>query len=224
MMEAPNFDRLAGVYRWMEFFSFGPWLGLTRKAFLKDLAHCRRALVLGDGDGRFTRRLLQVNHSVSVDAIDASSAMLQALVRGAGPDAHRVRALRGDLRAWQPLPPPEGSRYDLIATHFLLDCLTGEEIHSLAGKARSVCSPDALWIVSEFAIPDGWHGRLVCRPLVAFLYFSFRQLTGLRVTSLPDHATALRQAGFSLSNQVSRLGGLLVAQLWRIAVAPPQLH
>jgi SAM-dependent methyltransferase len=221
MKEAPNFNRLASIYRWMEFFSFGPWLALTRNAFLKDMEHCRRALVLGDGDGRFTRRLLQTNHSVHVDAMDASSAMLEGLLRRAGLDAHRVRVHHCDLRTWQPTPVTERESYDLITTHFILDCLTDHEVQSLAGKARSLCSPDALWVVSDFVIPRGWYGRLVCRPLVSFLYFSFRRLTGLSATSLPDHAVALHQAGFVRRGQIQRLGGLLIGEIWRTSTPAP---
>jgi hypothetical protein len=71
-----------------------------------------------------------------------------------------------------------------------------------------------LWVVSEFAIPPGWRGSLFAGPLVAALYGAFGLLTGLTVRSLPDHASALRQAGFTLLDRRSRLGGLLIAELW----------
>ncbi len=51
MNPVPNFNRLAQIYRWLEYLSFGPFLWRCRIRFLPDLAHCRRALVLGDGDG-----------------------------------------------------------------------------------------------------------------------------------------------------------------------------
>jgi hypothetical protein len=214
MKRPPDFNRLARLYRWMEFFSFGPWLALTRRTFLADLAHCRRALVLGDGDGRFTGSLLRANSSVHVEAVDASSAMLQALVSRAGPCDDRVRVYLADIRGWQPPAPIVAPPYDLIVTHFFLDCLNSEEVVSLAAKLRSAVSPGALWIVSEFAVPPGWFGRFIALPLVSTLYFSFGLLTGLEVRSLPDHAAALRQAGFRLLDHRSRLGGLLIAQRW----------
>jgi hypothetical protein len=71
-----------------------------------------------------------------------------------------------------------------------------------------------LWVVSEFSVPAGWFGRLVARPIVASLYFSFGLLTGLAVRTLPDHVSALRDAGFTLLERRTRLGGLLVAELW----------
>jgi hypothetical protein len=39
-------------------------------------------------------------------------------------------------------------------------------------------------------------------------------LTGLAVHSLPDHGSALRDAGFTLLERKTRLAGLLIAELW----------
>jgi Methyltransferase domain len=215
MNKPPDFNRLARLYRWMEFFSFGPWLALTRRTFLAQFTQTRRALVLGDGDGRFTASLLRANPSVQVDAVDASPAMLHALLRRARPHADRVNISPADVRAWQ--PPVSAPPYDLIATHFFLDCLTTPEIRSLAATLRPAVSPSALWVVSEFAIPPGWRGRLFAGPLVAALYAAFGLLTGLAVRTLPDHASALQQAGFTLLHRRSRVGGLLIAELWSAA-------
>ncbi len=214
MNQPPDFNRLARLYRWMELFSFGPFLALTRGTFVGRLTQSQRALVLGDGDGRFTARLLRANPSVQIDAVDASAAMLEALLSRAEPDEDRVRIHLADIRAWQPPPPIVAPPHDLVATHFFLDCLTTQEVQSLAAKLRGGVSPSALWVVSEFAIPSGWFGRFIARPVVRSLYFSFGLLTGLTVHSLPDHASALRQAGFTLLESRSRLGGLLTAELW----------
>jgi hypothetical protein len=214
MNAPPDFNRLARLYRWMECFTFGPWLGLTRQSFLGDLVDCRRALVLGDGDGRFTGRLLRANPAVRVDAVDASAAMLEALLRRAGPHGDRVRIHLADIRGWELPAPLAASPYDLIVTHFFLDCLTTQEIESLAVRLRPTVSPRALWIVSEFAVPPGRFGRFFARPLVSCLYFSFGLLTGLELRSLPDHAFALRRAGFTMLERRSRLKGLLIAERW----------
>jgi len=205
----------------MEFFSFGPWLALTRRTFLDRPTYCRRALVLGDGDGRFTARLLRENPTIQIDAVDASDSMLQALLRRAGPHAGRVRVYLADARTWDPPAANSEEGYDLIATHFFLDCLTQPEVESLATKLLHAAAPDAVWIVSEFWVPPGWFGRLIAGPLVSGLYLAFGWLTGLAVRSLPDHSAALRDACFRLEERRSRLGGLLIAERW-LANAPNQ--
>jgi SAM-dependent methyltransferase len=180
----PNFNRLAGPYRWMERLTFGPCLAWCRFAFLARAASCRHALVLGDGDGRFAARLLRANPHIHIDAVDASSSMLRALNENAGPHAARVRTHLADARQWH---PAAGSPYDLVVTHFFLDCLTTDEIQSVATRLRSTLSPTALWIVSEFAIPPNWYGRLVARPLIALLYRACPH------TSRPPHRAPLRR-------------------------------
>lgn len=206
----PNFNGLARFYCWMELVTFGPWLQRCRSAFLGDLAGCRRAAVLGDGDGRFTAQLLRANPEIEIDAVDASAAMLRELLRHAGRNATRVHVDYADARTWQPANPP----YDLVATHFFLDCLSVDEVRSLADRLREVLSPSGSWIVSEFAIPQGSFGRGVARPVVWLLYRAFGLLTGLTIRNLPDYARAMRAAGFTLRQRRSFLRGLLVAELW----------
>jgi hypothetical protein len=136
--------------------------------------------------------------------------MLGAVLRRAGTDSDRIRVHCGDVREWQ----PENEHYDLVATHFFLDCLTTDECYGLAARLRGAVSPSAMWIVSEFAVPEGLFGRLVARPLVWLLYRAFRVLTRLKIRRLPDYHAALRDAGFALKRQRSRLHGLLVSEMW----------
>lgn len=209
--KTPNFDRMTKHYRWMELLTFGPLLARCRETFLSELVSVRRALVLGDGDGRFTAELLRVNSEVRIDAVDLSPAMLDALLRRAGSNRSRVTAHCADVREWK----PGNAQYDLVVTHFILDCLTSEECRSLAARLRGVVSDSAVWIVSEFAVPEGWFGQLVARPLIWLLYQAFGVLSGLKIRSLPNHHAALHGAGFALKRQRARLRGLLVSEMWR---------
>jgi ubiquinone/menaquinone biosynthesis C-methylase UbiE len=210
MTAPPNFNRLAGLYRWMEWLTFGPLLQKCRVCFLAAAAGSRRALILGDGDGRFTARLLAANPLIEIDAIDASPAMLRALARRAGPDSARVHTHCADAR----LLRPSDAAYDLVISHFFLDCLSTEEIHALATALRSSISPTAQWMVSEFNAPRNWFGRLIARPLISALYRAFGLLTGLAIRQLPDHSAALRASGFTIAHRRTRLAGLLISELW----------
>ncbi len=211
--DLPDFNGLAALYRWMEYATFGPWLCWCRCAFLPELKRSRRALVLGDGDGRFTARLLATNAMVQMDAVDASASMLRSLLRRTESHAYRVSVYCADACRWQAGSPP----YDLIVTHFFLDCLTTAEVRNLAKRLRGAIAPGALWLVSEFAVPQNRFGRWIARPVVAVLYQAFGLLTGLKVRSLPDHVASLRDAGFTLEKRRTWLGGLLVSQLWSAA-------
>ncbi len=145
--------------------------------------------------------------------------MLESLRQRAGVNVNRLRTEVQDVREWRTDP---AVCYDLIVSHFFLDCLATDEVFALAGRVSSVATPDARWVVSEFAVPKGTFGRWVARPVITLLYRAFGVLTGLQVRQLPDYSAALSAAGFSLQNQRSWLLGLLVAQVWRrIEPQPP---
>lgn len=218
MKPAPHFDRLASPYRLLERLTFGRALERCRTTFLPELASCRSALLLGDGDGRFAARLLATNTALLADAVDASPAMLRALVLNAGLHAGRVRVHVADARLFTPPHPP----YDLIATHFFLDCLSTAEVAALASNLRACATPRTRWVLSEFAVPPGRFGTLIARPLVTALYCAFALFTGLRVLRLPACAQALAAAGFTRIQQRQFLRGLLVAELWTLGPAAPQ--
>jgi len=211
----PNFDRLAHAYRWMEWFTFGPYLHRARCAFLPELIQARHALILGDGDGRFTADLLDLNPSIRIDAVDSSPAMLRVLLHRAGPNAVRVRTHTADARTWLASLPTTTQPYDLVITHFFLDCLTNKEIRTLARIIRLNLSPGAIWVVSDFAIPPGAYGNVIARPLVSLLYTAFGFLTGLRTHQLPDYSNAIRYSGFILAARKTNLGGLVASELWQ---------
>lgn len=212
MSEAADFDRLAGAYRWLEYLSFGPLLWRCRIRFLRLLTEHRRALVLGDGDGRFTAALLRANPEIQVHAVDLSPRMLERLKTAVGRYADRVTTEVADLRFWRPV---NGVEYDLIVSHFFLDCLSSSEVATLARRLAAAAAPGAIWVVSDFAIPQTIFGRIVAKPLVTWLYFAFHQLTGLRQRSLPDHPHGLRAAGWALRHHDRQLCGMLFSQLWQ---------
>jgi SAM-dependent methyltransferase len=207
---APDFNRLARIYRWMEWLAFGPFLQRCRCASLSSLAERRRALVLGDGDGRFTACLLRSNATIKVDVIDASQAMLRQLASRS--PAARIRTHLADARTFT----PARRDYDLIATHFFLDCLSQSEVSDLASRVCHHATPDAIWIISEFAVPSNFYGRTIAAPLIRALYFAFGLLTRLQVRTLPDHHAALARSGWSLLDQRKILKGLLVSELWQL--------
>ena len=209
----PNFDHIARPYRWLEYLTLGRALEHCRLHYLPSLLKRKRALVLGDGDGRFLAQLLAQNPHLHADAIDTSAAMLhllrqrcEALATNASTrlKTHQASALTC------PLDPP----YDLIVTHFFLDCLTQPELNTLITRIAPTLTAGALWLISDFRIPPG-PLRLPAKLLIRSLYLAFRLLTGLRTTRLPDHATPLTQAGVTRIAHQHRLAGLLTTELWQ---------
>jgi SAM-dependent methyltransferase len=210
--EAPqlNFDRIARLYRWLEYCTFGRLLERCRFAQLARLGEAKFALILGDGDGRFLAELVRINPKLQADVVDVSEAML-TLARARVSHAAGLNFQRVDIRSFQ---PPPGRNYDLVVTHFFLDCLTEQDISQLADRLNLSLSSHATWIVSEFAIPARGSVRFPARLLIRILYLAFRFLTGLRVQRLPEYAPRLEQAGFLCEHVEVFLGGILRSERW----------
>lgn len=210
----PNFDRVAGIYRWAEYAALGPILQRVRTALLPHLGAPRLALVLGDGDGRFLEQLLIHNPACHALAVDTSEAMLHRLERrcrrSVACAAMRLQTLHASALTVD-IPPPT----DLVTTHFLLDCFTQEQVEALADRLAAQLPAGALWLLSDFALPSNPLLRPLARAYIAALYAAFRLLTGLQVRHLPDPASALRRAGFTQLQRRTFLGGLLYTELWR---------
>ncbi len=202
-----TFDRIAPWYRALEYVTFGRALERRRFEYLNELATARRILILGDGDGRFTARLVMRNRDVRIESVDLSVRMLDIARQRIGPDP-RINMLHADARTLEPC-----GRYDAIVTHFFLDCLSNDETLTLIARMSKALRPGGQWIVSEFQIPDRGPMRFIARAIVSALYLAFRILTGLRVQRLPDHATALGANGFRRRYRTA-LGGLLISELW----------
>jgi len=208
MKPQPDFDRVAWIYRWAEYVSLGPLLQRTRTHFLSQLSDRRSALVLGDGDGRFLAQLFRQNPEIHALAVDTSEAML-GLLRGRCPAA-RLQTLRCSA-----LDVTPSADTDLIVTHFFLDCLTQPEVDALARNIAAHTRPGALWLLSDFEVPQ----RSLITPLakiyIRALYLAFGMLTGLRVRSLPDPQAALTNAGFTRVARHKKLFGVLYTEIWQ---------
>ncbi len=195
-----NCDRIARWYRWLEYAGFGRALERRREAFLADVSTARRVLALGDGDGRALAALLKAAPNAKIDYIDISPRMLDLARARAGED--RV-AYRHDDALTTPLPVNE---YDLIVTHFFLDCFDQETQARLVARVTRAATPEARWLVSEFRRPG---------LLVRTLYLFFRAATGLKTQCLVDHHPLFYRHGFRLARTQSAWRGLLASELWQ---------
>jgi SAM-dependent methyltransferase len=211
-----NCDWIARFYRALEYLSFGGALQGCRVMYVRDVADCRRALVCGDGDGRFLAELLRANREISADFVDLSAGMAglaRRRVAEIGPEAAaRARFHVGDVREFN---PSDGAAYDLITAHFFLDCFDDAEVTRVTRRLASLARSGATLLLSDFTIPPRGIARYVAAAIIRGLYFAFRVVTGLRVKRLPNYEDALERAGFRKQRETLKLGGLLVASLWR---------
>jgi hypothetical protein len=105
-----------------------------------------------------------------------------------------------DMREFEPRP----KRYDLIVSHFFLDCFSDADLASVVACLASWAAPDVAWVVSDFRETRGSLGRIWTSGVTHALYAAFRLTTGLRVSRLPDYVSAILRAGFQLRYEQKR--------------------
>jgi ubiquinone/menaquinone biosynthesis C-methylase UbiE len=216
-MNAPaQFGRLAHVYRWMEYFSFGPYLKQCRESRISEMTGSRRALVFGDGDGRFLAELVRHSPKMQLTAVDASREMLLQTAQRLPPEA-QIQLVHADALRCEPAGFSEAP-FELVVSHFFFDCFDEEELASLLTTVNAVVDDGAIWVISDFAIPQRIGARQLGMLIVRGLYLVFGLLTGLRTRRLPDHGRVMRKAGWVLEDKRQLLLGLLASERWHRSV------
>ncbi|MBA3960341.1 MAG: class I SAM-dependent methyltransferase [Chthoniobacterales bacterium] len=206
---AVNFDRVAPHYRRLERIVFDEQLQAARCAFVRQIPAANRALVVGEGDARFLAELRRAQPELQVDCLDASARMLALAQKRAG--QNRVRFLHADI--CEAAFPPH--RYDLVVTHFFLDCFAAETLREVVTKLSGAATDNAIWLVADFSLPpNGWR-RWWARLLIGTMYFFFRFVAGIEARRLIDYAPLMRENGFCLTNEKISAHGLIRSQCWR---------
>lgn len=213
-----SFDTLAPVYRWMELLLAGRKLHRCRCAFLKEVTSPLHVLMLGEGHGRFLVEVLRKFPETQVTCLDASAGMIaqaRKALRRHGLATDRVTFIQCDaLEWWPPLQV-----YDLIVTHFFLDCFRPDQLQRLIPAIASSATQSARWLVADFQeAPSGWQ-RLRSRLILGLMYRFFRTVTRLPARNLTCPDPLLRQAGLHLQGEQVFEWGLLRSACWSLVPA-----
>ena len=206
MKSSRTFDRLARVYRLLEFAAFGRDLERARFVHLPSLQDCRSILVLGEGDGRCLARLVQIAPAAQIDCLDFSPAMLRrAAARLAAAETARVNFRQADLLTATLAP----AQYDAVVTCFFLDCFTAEQAAAIMTRITASMQPRARWLWADFVVPARGLARARARVWLAVLYAFFRWQTSLQVRELPPVDQLFAQLGWQPAEEASFQHGLL---------------
>lgn len=208
-----NFDRIAPHYRWIEMLCAGPLLQRCRTAFLAEMPSPRHALIVGEGNGRFLVNFLRAFPDAQVTCVESSATMLrlaQARLAASGLDSRSVEFLHADILTWA----PPRRRFDLLVTHFVLDCFHADQLAAVIARLAAAAAPEARWLVADFHKPASGFAKWRARAIIQSLYFFFRHVARLSATDLTPPDALLARHGFVLRERRTWDWGLLHSDLW----------
>lgn len=209
-----SFDTLAPYYRGMEWVTAGEKLQRCRTAFLNGVREANNILILGEGNGRFLAECRKKFPDAKITSVDASARMLALSRRrlaGQGDSCKSIDFVCADALAWT---PPEKS-FDLIVTHFFLDCFRPEQVEMLVAKLTQAALPRTHWLLADFQSTGVGLGRYRSRLILWGLYRFFRVVTRLPAKELTPPGPFLERNGFTLRQRQVREWGLLHSDWWQ---------
>src|SRR4029077_4957980 len=106
--------------------------------------------------------------------------------------------------------------YDLVVTHFFLDCFDENELEQIVPKIAAILAPGGIWLVADFAIPERGPGKIWARFLIPIMYTFFGISAGLQTRRLIDPTGRLVACGLNCDPRSMSLGGIVKSDLWRM--------
>ena len=203
-----SFDSIASVYGTLERLCAGRLLHRCRTHHLSSIDPPQNILLLGEGHGRFLGICERHFPAARITVVESSESMI-ATTRSKQPltNAHFIHK---DVLEWQ----PDNGSFDLIVTHFVLDCFSGTELSSVIRTLSQAAAQDAQWLIADFEIPNTTIARIRARLIVWLLYRFFRTLTRINASQLISPDLGLTDAGFALRQRATFDWGLLKSELW----------
>jgi hypothetical protein len=125
------------------------------------------------------------------------------------PSLEKTDFLQANLVTWR-----TDAAFDLIVTHFVLDCFPPDQLRQAVANLASAATPRACWLLADFQMPSGRIRRVRGRLIHTLMYAFFRKTTGLAAHRLVPPDASLMAHGFALRRRECSDWGLLHSDLW----------
>lgn len=208
-----SFDLLAPHYRWMEWLAAGDKLQRCRTACLDSVPGPAKVLIYGEGNGRFLAELCRRFPHVGITVVDASAKMIDLARRRLarqGLSSAKIEFVHADALTWT----PPAANYDLIVTHFFLDCFRQDQLQQLVPVIANAAKLHAHWLLADFKSAPSGLKRWRSEWILALMYLFFRWATKLPARTLTPPDPLLVAAGFTLRQHIESDWGMLHSDCW----------
>lgn len=209
MNKAIDFSRLASIYDFLGGIVFLGSLHRSQIHFLSRLQKIENVLIVGGGTGRFLVELLKLGKVEKLTYVDISAGMISQAkkkVQKIGA-LDKVDFICGGLDS---IPDKE---YDLICTHYFLDCFEEVELSGIMKKFKKLLSKEGVWHFTDFYLDSS--SSIFRKCFVAFLYRFFKVFCGLKVKKLPNFKLLFLENGLQVEEEKYFFKCLLRTAIYR---------
>ena len=209
-----SFDRVANYYAWMEKIIFGYDLEKIRNVHLKLIDDEESILLLGDGDGRFLKKISETGADGLIVSLDSSSKMIELSRKRLQNTDLEVQYFCQKIKNFEKL---ESFKPDLIFAHFFLDCFTEDEVILIIDLLSQWSTKTTKIVVSDFFITktnsiSGTYQKLLTQTMISF----FRVFCGISAKKLPNIPKIMNSKGWNCISHKSLRNGFINSWVWQI--------
>ena len=209
-----NFDSIAPHFARLEWLTFGQTMMRCRTHYLDKIKDARKILLLGEGDGRFLLKVLELSSSSQVTCIDSSFYMLNKAserIKSQRPGAFdrvnfiHASALEHELGK---------NEYDAVVLNFFLDCFTTESLDLLIPRVAVATTSGGTWLINDFHQPESGLKSLRAKIWLKTMYTFFRMTAKLEASHLENPFSVLEFTGIELRERKTWSWELLSSEWW----------
>ena len=209
-----SFDRVANYYAWMEKIVFGNDLEKIRNVHLKLIDDAESILLLGDGDGRFLKKISETGADGLIVSLDSSSKMIELSRKRLQNTDLEVQYFCQNIKNFE---KSESFKPDLIFAHFFLDCFTEDEVILIIDLLSQWSTKTTKIVVSDFFITktnsiSGTYQKLLTQTMISF----FRVFCGISANKLPNIPKIMNSKGWNCISHKSLRNGFINSWVWQI--------
>ena len=209
-----SFDRVANYYAWMEKIIFGNDLEKIRNVHLKLIDDEESILLLGDGDGRFLKKISETGADGLIVSLDSSSKMIELSRKRLQNTDLEVQYFCQKIKNFEKF---ESFKPDLIFAHFFLDCFTEDEVILIIDLLSQWSTKTTKIVVSDFFITktnsiSGTYQKLLTQTMISF----FRVFCGISAKKLPNIPKIMNSKGWNCISHKSLRNSFINSWVWQI--------
>lgn len=202
-----QFDLVAPLYPTLERLVFGVHLDDARRAFIDDVLKADRALLVGEGNGRFLKSVLTRKLVGCLKVVEKSKAMIRLTKsRIGGTGKVPLELIEADF-----LRCRLGREFDCVVTHFFLDLFNPPTQLAIIKKIGEITTEKGTWINVDFTPPRTMAGRA----LMWLQYTFFRIVSRVEARRCFDESAMATQNGWIVVANRRFLDGFVVAKRYK---------